>query len=261
MKKVFLLLLALGWLNVIGQTGPVFPYNHPLKQDLKSLALENSPKGYAFRNYMIEVINLNLKDTTLRFSEVDVSFIFENLFFEEVYLNDGGYYNSGYNSSSKKMVASLGHKWTGFVWVFRFGTFSFPLIKEDCGNILKAEVFRREVIKEVYFKKETPHSNETTEKRSVVEVVINNNQQPAQFQKVYIPPKKEIRIWEIVIPTAALVAVVAVILFKKTNVTTIVDNRDTGGRPGGSPTTPPVIPPVDEGNPGGSPITRVHSFF
>lgn len=148
MKKVgIVLILVMVWLGLKGQTGPVFPYNHPSKQTLRELAREETVKGYVYRKYLVETINLGLKDTAFKVSLSYVDFIFNHIFLEEVYLKEGMYKNSGYNPSTKKMDSSVGHQWNvqgkGFAWVFRVGTYSIVLIKEDCGNILTVPVIRK----------------------------------------------------------------------------------------------------------------------
>ncbi len=137
MKKIIVMLtLVLVGLKLAGQTGPVFPYDNPTKQKLYDLASENSPKGKAYLSYLVDVINFGLKDTTCVVS-ANPEFIMAHLYWEEIYLKEGGYKNSGYDSISKKMHPSLGHKWTGFGWVFRIGTHSVPIMKGDCGNVVK----------------------------------------------------------------------------------------------------------------------------
>ena len=144
MKKfVFVLILTMNWLISNGQTGPVFQYTHPSKQTLLGLALSETIEGSVYRNYLVDKINLGLRDTTLRVSNSNISSIFDHLFLEEVYLEEGSYDNSGYDPSKKRMNPSLGHKWTGFAWVFRIGTYTIILIKEDCGNILTVQVIRK----------------------------------------------------------------------------------------------------------------------
>lgn len=137
-----ILLLTIVWLVSNGQTGPVFQYTTPSKETLKSLTLEESSKGYAYRNYLIGVVAESLIDT-LKISEKSTDLIFNNLFFEEVYFEEGEYKNSGYDSTAKKMVPSIGHEKTMFVWVVRIGSYIIPLIKGDCGNILVAKVIRK----------------------------------------------------------------------------------------------------------------------
>ncbi len=143
---VIIFILTLGWLKSNGQTGPVFQYTNPSKQEIYSLATEESPKGYAFRTYLLDVINSGLKDTTLRVSLVNINDVFNNLYFEEIYLEEGKYLNSGYNPSKRKMVPSVGHQWTGFGWVYKIGTFSIKTLKGDCANILSAMPVRSFVL-------------------------------------------------------------------------------------------------------------------
>jgi len=136
------LILTLGWLKLNGQTGPVFQYTNPSKQEIYNLAMEESPKGYAFRTYLLEVINEGLRDT-ISFLPSKINDVFNNLYFEEIYLLDEPYKNSGYNPSKKSMVPSDGNPWKGFGWVFRIGSYSIRILKGDCANILKTKVIRR----------------------------------------------------------------------------------------------------------------------
>ena len=142
-KLVVVLILTITGLISKGQTGPVFQYNHPSKQTLFSLATSETMEGLAYRSYLVEVINLGLRDTTLRVSMSNIEDIFSHLYLEEFYLLEGEYSNSGYNPIKGRMVPGNGHAWTGFGWVFRIGSFSIRLIKGDCGNILKTPVLRK----------------------------------------------------------------------------------------------------------------------
>lgn len=143
MKKfLIILILATVWLGSNGQTGPVFPYNHPSKEVLHALASGTSIKAYRDREAIVEAAQRVLKDTALYLSEASIDFIFDHLFLEEVYLTERSYLNSGFNLGKNTMDPSIGHKWTGFAWVLRVGSYSSPLIKEDCGNVLQAPVVR-----------------------------------------------------------------------------------------------------------------------
>lgn len=135
----------MNWLVSDGQTGPVFPYDNPSKQKLYNLATSDTPKGNAFIDYMVNVINIGLRDTTFRVSRSDTDDIFANLFLEEFYLFEGEYSNSGYNPKKERMFPGVGHAWNGFGWVYRKGTFSLRLIKGDCANILKTQVLRKQI--------------------------------------------------------------------------------------------------------------------
>ena len=152
-KAVVVLVLIFVVLISNGQTGPVFQYSNPDKETIHSLAVSENAKGYAFRTYLIGIINIGLKDTTLKVSLANINYVFNNLFFEEFYLKEGEYSNSGYNPTLKKMIPGKGHEWTGFGWVFRVGTFSLRLLKGDCANILKTPVIR-EIIKQPVAKEE-----------------------------------------------------------------------------------------------------------
>jgi len=136
-----ILLLTTAWLASNGQTGPVFQYTNPTKEVLRSLALEESAKGYAYRNYLVRVVDGALD--TLDVSVENVSWIFDHLFLEEVYFEEEDYQNSGYDPTKNEMVPSIGHQKTMFVWVLRVGSYTIRLIKGDCGNILVAKVIRK----------------------------------------------------------------------------------------------------------------------
>jgi len=154
---IFLLVLLLGIdPSSFGQVQAIFPNrNSPSKEELKELAFQETAKGFAFRNSLVETINIEL-DTTFKVSVTRLNEIFDHLYYEEVYLEEGKYKNSGWNPSTKKIVQSIGHKWTGFAWVFRIGTFSIICIKGDCGNILAVSAIRVEKIKQeiVYINKD-----------------------------------------------------------------------------------------------------------
>jgi len=171
MKKVIILAL-LFWIELssFGQVQAIFPNrNSPSKEELKELAFQESAKGFAFRNSLVETINAGLKDTTFKVSVTRLNELFDHLYSEEIYLKEGKYKNSGWNPSTKKIVQSFGHEWTGFGWVFRIGTFSIICIKGDCGNILAVPVTKIENVKQeiVYINKETEVIRDT--------VYIKNN--------------------------------------------------------------------------------------
>lgn len=80
-----------------------------------------------------------------------------------------------------------------------------------------------------------------------------------QVPNLYLPPapkeQKKIKVWIFVIPVAAIIGGGIYLLTKKKNSSPM----DNGG-PGGAPVTrpvvpPPVIPPVVPGGPGGAPTT------
>ena len=297
MKKVgFFLILILSWSKLNGQTEPVFPYNHPDKQTLHSLALEGTEKGYNDRTKIVQVINLGLKDTTFCVSDSYIDFIFQHLNLEEVELKEGCYMNSGWNPSLNKMVSSVGHElgW-GFQWVFRIGTYSIILIKEDCGNVLTVPVIRTiiqkkeqqvsDTAKSVIQKKEQQVSDTTksvidieinniingdttiTERKdtisslsgsgSLVVVKINNN---ISFKNPFVPPsdKKERKTNSKFLNWFIPILGAAVL----TTAAYLLLKKGPGGAPlapdgvpGGAPLTPPVTP-SDQGGPGGSPLTK-----
>ena len=186
MKNLIILALLL-WieLNCFSQTKAVFPYNNPSKNVLRELAFTPNAKGFAFRTSLIGVINSGLTDTTFKVSATRLDEIFNHLYLEEVYLEERGYKNSGWDSVSKKMNPSIGHKWTGFAWVFRIGTFSIVVIKGDCGNILTVPVTRVEKIKQeiVYVNKDPKVIHDTVYVDNTEKVYVdgnnsnNNNQQ------------------------------------------------------------------------------------
>ncbi|MFA7000195.1 MAG: hypothetical protein WC241_03720 [Candidatus Paceibacterota bacterium] len=267
MKKLFLILiLAMNWLVSNGQTGPVFPYDNPSKQKLYNLATSDTPKGNAFIDYMVNVINIGLRDTTFRVSQFDVDDIFANLFLEEFYLNEGEYSNSGYNPSKEKMIPGVGHAWNGFGWVYRKGTFSLRLIKGDCANILRTRVLRKNV--------SPPNSSPPSQTpplpfgpglgtptlpQATGQKVNQSVQELGNSSKTKEEKKErrviKIRVGDVVI-TIAIVAIVV------EAVRLLLHHHDSG-EPGGAPPTPPVVPPVVPpivppvipGGPGGAPTT------
>ncbi len=136
----------MGWSEVGAKVEPVFEYTKPTKEQLLALATDSSAKGKAFKDYLVLSANTALVDTAffLTNDEKGIQFLFENLFQEEITLEEGKYTNSGYDSESGKMVPSIGHKIEGrFQWVFRIGTYTIPIIKRDCGNILQCKPTRR----------------------------------------------------------------------------------------------------------------------
>lgn len=258
MKRLVVLFLFLAFvLEVKGQTGPVFPYNNPSKETIKALAKENSVKGSVFRTYLVQTINLGLTDTTLRLSDAHIDWIFEHLYYEEIYLQEGGYKNSGYNPTLKKMVSSTGHKWSGFGWVFRVGTFKITLLKGDCANILTVPVVR------LYTKPPAsslppvgPPATDwkfvplVVQKEEVVEPIVRLNL-PAPA-----PGKKKFKIW-IPILGAAILGTAAALLLKKgklapTPAPPVIEPRTM---PPGIPSVPvvpnPGVPADPRSMPGG----------
>jgi hypothetical protein len=240
-KVVVFLFLILSWSIINGQTGPVFQYTHPSKQILEELVKEETVKGYAYRTYLVGKINLGLIDTTFKVSASYVDFIFNHLYFEEVYLEEGNYMNSGYNPSTKKMTPSMGHKWTGFAWVFRIGTYSITVIKEDCGNILSGIVSRKYIPKPLAIIEQDDWSFMAPKK--VYE-------QPPINLGFYKPPvaEKKHKWVKWVVGGVILSAATTAYLMSRSH-------HYDGGGPGGAPPTPlherptPIIP----GGPGGAP--------
>jgi hypothetical protein len=128
------------------QTVPVFNYTHPSLSEIKKLAGNYDEKGHAFFVYLQETINMKLADTTWRVSDaqqlgIDSMFKYISPNPEEIPLKDGTWLNSGYNLSEKKMKPSIGKDWTGFCWMFKIGNYSFPIMKEDCANIIRGIAF------------------------------------------------------------------------------------------------------------------------
>ena len=171
---IFAFALLLG-LECFSQVEAIFPKrDSPSKEKLKELAFTADAKGYAFRNSFIENTNVGLKDTTYKASVTRLDEFFDHLYLEEVYLQESGYKNSGWNPVTQKMVPSIGHKWTGFVWVFRIGTFAIPIIKGDCGNILSVPVIRIQKPKQ----NNVNVNNNVKVVYDTVDVNNSNNQQP-----------------------------------------------------------------------------------
>lgn len=210
MRKIFgilvfsLVALIISSQNTSAQTGPVYKYTHPSLETLKDLCFQTTPKGVAYRNYLINAVNVGLRDT-LTITEDNLSWVFDHLHDEEVYLEEGVYMNSGWNPSSNKMVPSVGHKWTGFAWVLRVGSYVLILTKKDCGNILKYPV-KRIVVEKKQFRSDVYVSPtfDYTKKES-------NSYVPPTTNQVLIPeivPVSKKRTWVgrnlvWLIPTAA----------------------------------------------------------
>lgn len=259
-KLVVFLLLTLGWSTINGQTGPVFQYTHPSKQILEELAKEGTIKGYVYRTYLVEKINLGLIDTTFKVSEAYVDFIFNHLYFEEVYLEEGNYMNSGYNPSTEKMTPSVGHKWTGFAWVFRVGTYAITLIKEDCGNILTGLVTRKFIPKPLATVEQLITSKQDNWSFQIPRRVYEEKERIIDFS-LYQPPVtvKKNKWVKWVVGGVVLSAVTTYLIMNHSH-------HYDGGGPGGAPTTSherptPVITPVVPivpGGPGGAPTTPGH---
>lgn len=145
MKKLFTLLVSclLFVVNLTAQTLPVFNYTYPKLSEIKKLASEYSEKGHAFYVYLEETINMKLADTTFRVSDaqqlgVDSMFKYLSLSTEEIHFKDGSWLNSGYDPSKGEMVPSIGHDWIGFCWMFKIGSYSFPILKADCSNTIRS---------------------------------------------------------------------------------------------------------------------------
>jgi len=195
-KNVLFLILTIVWLGLSGQVGPVFQYGHIKKEEIKKLFSEDTPKGLSYRTYLVQAINLGLNDTPgFKVTEADSIYIFDHLFLEEADFNGVVYQNSGYDSTQMRMISSNGNGWKGFVWVFRLGTFSLPLIKEDCGNILIAPIeniplidFSKQTTQSGDFIPEAQNQNQRTPFGGIrdINITININNQPPQLSP--LPP-------------------------------------------------------------------------
>jgi hypothetical protein len=149
MKKLFLtlgLVFISSLMMIKAQTLPVFNYTHPSLSDIKKLAGSYTEKGHAFYIYLQETINMKLAETTWRISDaqqlgLDSMFKYISHEPEEIPFKDGAWLNSGYNISEKKMKPGIGKEWTGFCWMFKIGGYSFPVMKEDCANIIRSIAF------------------------------------------------------------------------------------------------------------------------
>ncbi|MCE9517653.1 hypothetical protein K8Q96_01470 [Candidatus Nomurabacteria bacterium] len=255
MKRLVFMFLFLAFvLEIKGQTGPVFPYNNPSKETIKALAKENSVKGSVFRTYLVQTINLGLVDTTLKVSTANIDYTFDRLFYEEIYLEEGGYKNSGYNPTLKKMVSSTGHKWSGFGWVFRVGTFKITLLKGDCANILTVPVVRLEV------KKVPPKTQDSPEVLSKWTFIPLAEQKEEPISKSTVvskdnaasPGKKKIKAW-VPILGAAILGTAAYLIFKKGKTAQIIEPPiiDPRTMPPGLPSGPGGIPSDPRSQPPG----------
>ncbi len=211
-KLVFLFLLVTCWqVEALGVSKAVFPYNYPDKSILKDLVMENSPKGKAYRDYLLYAVNLGLVDTTLTITHANIDILFNNLFSEEFTLPESGYMNSGYDSTLYKIVPSVGHAWKGFVWMLKIGSYTIPLIKTDCGNVLIAKAIRAKVFTtNINHIQQEPEQSFSPPKEKRV-FSPKANYVPPKVENIVVKtnssPKKEIRIGKtgkIVIPIAAI---------------------------------------------------------
>jgi len=136
MKNLFFLFaLVLLGLECSAQRRPVLPYGIYSSSDILKFTFGASSKSAEFRKYIVEKLRHLLKDT-LNFSQNNLQWAFAHISSEEISLEEGQYQNSGWNPTSQKIEFFPGHKWTGFVAVFRCGSYACVLYKEDCGNIL-----------------------------------------------------------------------------------------------------------------------------
>lgn len=142
MKKIFFLLVfvfafAYG-LECKAQTGPVFNYTNPTKSELESFSLAGTKKSSEYRNLLVSAVQ---KKLSFAVTTANVAWIFSKLSLEEVTLQEGSYWNSGWNPTTQKMETFAGHAYHGMMWVFRYNGISFPLIKANCGNIVFCDSF------------------------------------------------------------------------------------------------------------------------
>ncbi|MFA6523920.1 MAG: hypothetical protein WC264_01320 [Candidatus Paceibacterota bacterium] len=196
MKNLIIFALLFGIeLSSFGQVQAIFPkYNSPSKEELKELAFQETAKGFAFRNSLIENINAGLKDTIFKVSNTRINEIFNHLYLEEVYLEEGGYMNSGWDPKTKKIVQSIGHKnptGSEFAWVFRIGTFSIIIIRSKCGNILAVPVTRVEKIK---IPKQETNANVNNDNVGKVYVNENNSINNQNYQQENIVYGKQVTV-------------------------------------------------------------------
>jgi hypothetical protein len=241
-RCIYLFLLIQGVIGVMGvyaqtkgNVEAVFPYNFPSKEAIFNLASSNTPKGIAYAKQMLKAVNNGLRhaDTSYRISSIDE--ISSNLFYEDVTLPEGDYINSGFNTTTLQMKESVGHKWSGFAWVYKIGSISIILFKGDCGNVVIVAVI----------KAKTQPVNPTAigyvpPPRDVTGYVSAPRQ--------YTPPVKPLPTlknkfpWGWVVAGAVVGGGVAYELLKK---------KPIAGGPGGAPSTTGG----DTGGPGGAPST------
>lgn len=109
---------------------------------------------------------------------------------------------------------------------------------------------------EVEKEKFLPPKKETTYDLNFKSTVVDKG-----VPNLYFPPvpkeQKKIKVWVFVVPLAAIIGGGVYLLTKKKNSSIPMDN----GGPGGAPVTrpvvvPPVVPPVNPGGPGGAPTTK-----
>ncbi len=247
-KALVILILTIIGLVSKGQTGPVFQYNHPSKQTIYGLATAETLEGYAYRAYLVEAINIGLRDTTLRVSMSNIDDVFNHLYLEEFYLLEGEYSNSGYNPTKGKMVPGVGHAWTGFGWVFRYGSFSIRLIKGDCGNILKTPTLRKIITPQIVVSPPPPIQKDVPNNFSLPQDNGGKITTPDPKPWTYEQPKKEkkkffqrlgVKIGCVTIGIAGVGGILYAILHKG-------PESPHGTMSGGRPYTPPT--PVTPGD-------------
>ncbi len=253
MKTKFLLLLVLICQVVTPLTAgvkAVFPYDYPYRKALYSLSMKDTPKGRAYLEYLLYASNLAFMDTAFSFTKGNLQILFDNLYSEELFLQDQGYMNSGYDDVAFKMVPSVGHSWKGFVWVLRLGSYIVPLIKTDCGNILvvKAERLKPTQVIPRLVETQTPPVVYKQPKRVVEErpkSVVFEEVHHLVAKPIFVETKKglskELKIGMFVIPVSAIV-VGALIYLSKNNQS---DYREERGR---------TRPPTRGGGNNGGPV-------
>jgi len=254
MKKTvfFLVLFLLGLIpNVFGQ--PIMPYreNDYSIDEVKKFSL--SQTTLSTNRQMLKIVNegLAVSGENMILGESNIYWILDHVVYERRTLTN--FYNSRRDGGEIKFF--FDKNFDGMVGIFKYNKCSKVLFKTRCINLLKVPV-------EILSPQVSPISNFPPE-RVTSSVASNDDKwrllEKKELQKViivprpYIPPKKNIKIGNIVIPIAGLAAlVVGFIYLNKQNQQPYVTTPASNGRPGGSPTTPPVVTPD---GPGGSPLT------
>jgi len=182
-------------------------------------------------------------------SNSNIEWIFNHLYLEEVYLKEGDK-NSGYNPALQKMVPSLVNKWTGFAWVFRFGTFVIPLIKGDCANILTVPATRVHI-------DQAPQDSPGISKKEdwVFRPVVVKEEIPESIVRLNIPvpasSKKKFKIWIPILGAAILGTTAALLLRKGKAAPIVVPVIEPRTMPPGLPSGPGGIPSDPRSQPPG----------
>lgn len=236
MKRILLILiLALVGFASKAQVEAVFPYTTPTKDVIQKLASSNTLKGLAYRQEILKALNVGLRDTTYRPTTMEE--VFSHLFSEDMELKAGTFINSGYNTKTHQMDESVGHYYNNFLWVFKIGTYTIPLLKADCANVLIVQPIRNELLEFI------PTPKEEEQKKIQFEVPKPEIAVPAHFTFTQTPAAKVKNHkwvkWVIGTIAAGGIAYLATKLL----------NKSKKGSPGGADLT------TEEGNPGGAPLT------